>query len=79
MTSDCDDLEEALRQNLKPRRELAAEVAKAKGGGITLPLGFAAFSPGRKLGSSASSCMSGAMHAAGLERLRLTNFLRKGS
>ena len=31
MTSDSDDLEEQLRQNLKLRRELAAEVAKAKG------------------------------------------------
>jgi hypothetical protein len=31
MTSDSDDLAEQLRQNLKVRRELAAEVAKAKG------------------------------------------------
>ena len=31
MTSDSDDLEEQLRQNLKLRRELAAQVAKAKG------------------------------------------------
>ena len=30
MTSDRDELEEALRQNLKLRRELAAEVAKAR-------------------------------------------------
>jgi hypothetical protein len=33
MTSDHDDLEDALRQSLKLRRELAAKVAKAKGGG----------------------------------------------
>jgi hypothetical protein len=31
MTSDSDDLAEQLRPNLKLRRELAAEVAKAKG------------------------------------------------
>ena len=30
MTSDSDDLEEALRQNLKLRRELAAEVRKVR-------------------------------------------------
>lgn len=30
MTSDSDDLRNALRQNLKLRRELAAEVTKAK-------------------------------------------------
>jgi hypothetical protein len=30
MTSNSDDLEEQLRQNLKLRRELAAEVAKAR-------------------------------------------------
>jgi hypothetical protein len=40
MTSESDDLERALRQNLKLRRELAAEVAKAKGGGITYRLGW---------------------------------------
>ena len=39
MTSDSDDLEKALRQNLKLRRELAAEVAKAKRGGVTYHLG----------------------------------------
>lgn len=39
MPSDSNDLEEALRQNLKLRRELAAEVAKAKSGGITYRLG----------------------------------------
>ena len=31
MTSDSDDLEQQLRENLKLRRELADEVAKAKG------------------------------------------------
>ena len=31
MTSDSDGLEEAVRENLKLRRELAAEAAKAKG------------------------------------------------
>jgi hypothetical protein len=45
MTSDSEDLEEALRQNLKLRRELAAEVAKAKAaserGGIAYRLGWA--------------------------------------
>ena len=30
MTSDSDDLEEQLRENLKLRRELADEVSKAK-------------------------------------------------
>jgi hypothetical protein len=30
MTSDSEDLEQQLRQNLKLRRELAAEVAKAR-------------------------------------------------
>ena len=40
MTSDSDDLEEALRQNLKLRRELVAEVAKAKGRGIVYRLGW---------------------------------------
>ena len=40
MTSESDDFEEALRQNLKLRRELAAKVAKAKGGGITYRLGW---------------------------------------
>ena len=43
MTSDSDDLEEALRQNLKLRSELAAEVAGAKAesqrGGIVYRLG----------------------------------------
>ena len=33
MTSDGDGLEEAVRENLKLRSELAAEVAKAKGVG----------------------------------------------
>jgi hypothetical protein len=32
MTSDSDDLEEQLRENLKLRHELAAEVAKARHG-----------------------------------------------
>ena len=31
MTSSSNDLEEALQENLKLRRELAAEVAEAKG------------------------------------------------
>lgn len=30
MTSDSDDLEQQLQENLRLRRELAAEVAKAK-------------------------------------------------
>ena len=35
MASDSDDLEHQLQENLKLRRELAAEVAKAnQGGGI---------------------------------------------
>jgi hypothetical protein len=38
MISDSDDLEQQLRENLKLRRELAAEVAKAKGGGIAYRL-----------------------------------------
>ncbi len=43
MTSNTDDLEEALRQNLKLRSELAAEVAKAKAAsqrGIVYRLGW---------------------------------------
>jgi K+/H+ antiporter YhaU regulatory subunit KhtT len=32
MTSDTDDLEEQLRQNLELRRDLVAEVAKAREG-----------------------------------------------
>ena len=44
MTSDSDDLEEALRENLKLRQELAAEVAKAKAasqrGGVAYRLGW---------------------------------------
>jgi hypothetical protein len=44
MTSESDDLEEALRQNLKARRQLAAEVAKAEAvsqrGGIAYRLGW---------------------------------------
>jgi hypothetical protein len=32
MTSDTDDLEQQLRQNLKLRRELGAEVAKSREG-----------------------------------------------
>jgi hypothetical protein len=44
MTSDSDDLEQQLRENLKLRRELAAEVAKAKAAtqrsGITYRLGW---------------------------------------
>ena len=40
MASDSDDLEEALRQNLRLRRELAAKVAKAKVGGITYRSGW---------------------------------------
>ena len=41
MTSDSDGLEEAVRENLKLRRELEAELAKAKqGGGITYRLGW---------------------------------------
>jgi hypothetical protein len=45
MTSDSDDLEQQLRENLKLRRELAAEVARAngssanRGGGIAYRLG----------------------------------------
>jgi hypothetical protein len=39
MTSDS-DLEEALQENLKLRRELAAQVAKAKRGGIAYRLGW---------------------------------------
>ena len=43
MTSDSDDLEQQLRENLKLRRELVAEVAKAKDGanrGIAYRLGW---------------------------------------
>ena len=41
MTSDSDDLEQQLRENLKLRRELGAEVAKAnEGGGIAYRLGW---------------------------------------
>jgi len=42
MTSDSDDLEQQLRQNLKLRRELRAEVAKAakQGGGFAYRLGW---------------------------------------
>jgi len=45
MTSDSDDLEQQLRENLKLRRDLAAEVAKAKnganrGGGIAYRSGW---------------------------------------
>ena len=44
MTSDTDDLEQHLRENLELRRELAAEVAKAKAasqrGGIAYRLGW---------------------------------------
>ena len=34
MTSDSDDLEQQLRENLKLRRELKAEVGKAAAGGM---------------------------------------------
>jgi hypothetical protein len=40
VTSDSDDLEQQLRQDLKLRRELLAEVAKAKGGGFAYRLGW---------------------------------------
>jgi hypothetical protein len=44
MTSDTDDLEQQLRQNLELRRELGAEVARARGasegGGIAYRLGW---------------------------------------
>ena len=44
MTSDTDDLEEALRENLKLRRELAANVTKAEAasqrGGMAYRLGW---------------------------------------
>ena len=44
MTSDSDDLEEALRENLKLRRELASNVAKAEAasqrGGAAYRLGW---------------------------------------
>jgi hypothetical protein len=41
MTSDSDDLEQQLQQNLKLRRELGAEVAKAKKrGGMAYRLGW---------------------------------------
>jgi hypothetical protein len=41
MTSDSDDLDQQLRQNLKLRRELADAVAKAKqGGGMASRLGW---------------------------------------
>jgi hypothetical protein len=42
MTSDNEDLEQQLRENLKLRRELASEVAKAKdgSGGIAYRLGW---------------------------------------
>ena len=43
MTSDSDDLEEALRENLKLRSELADEVSKAKAAsqrGVACRLGW---------------------------------------
>ena len=42
MTSDSDDLEQQLQQNLKLRRELGAEVAKAakQGGGFAYRLSW---------------------------------------
>ena len=45
MASDSDELEQQLRENLKLRRELAAELAKAKGtktasGGTAYRLGW---------------------------------------
>ena len=41
MTSDRDDLEQALQENLKLRRELGDQVAKAKqGGGFAYHLGW---------------------------------------
>jgi hypothetical protein len=41
MTSDRDDLEQALQENLKLRRELGDQVAKAKqGGGFAYRLGW---------------------------------------
>ncbi len=43
MTSDRDDLERQLRENLKLRRELATEVAKAKGGRIVYRLGWVVY------------------------------------
>jgi hypothetical protein len=40
MTSDTDDLEQQLQENLKLRRELAAEVAKAKNSASQVSRGF---------------------------------------
>jgi hypothetical protein len=40
MASDSDDLEHQLQENLKLRRELAAEVAKANQGGGIAFIGF---------------------------------------
>jgi hypothetical protein len=40
MTTDSDDLEQQLRENLELRRQLAGEVAKAKGSGIAYRLGW---------------------------------------
>jgi hypothetical protein len=40
ITSDRDDVEEALRQNLKLGRELAAEVGAKGAGSLTASVGF---------------------------------------
>ena len=40
MTSETNDLEQELRQNLRLRRELASEVAKVKGAGFGYRLGW---------------------------------------
>jgi hypothetical protein len=57
MTSDSNDLEEALRQNLKLRRELGAEVAKAKGGGIAYRLGWVLYWVGLAIGIAWAALM----------------------
>jgi len=63
MTSDTDDLEQQLRQNLKLRRELGAEVAKAK------TASSAKLGGGRLLGSAVGAAET-ASHNDDLGELR---------
>ena len=70
MTSDSDDLERQLRENLKLRLELAAEVAKAKGAnkgsGIAYRLGWVLYWICLLLALASGLYVLGSMAGAGI-------------
>ena len=67
MTSDSDDLEQQLRENLKLRAELGAKVAKAKqGGGMAYRLGWVLYWISLMLALASGVFVLGSMAGAGI-------------